>query len=171
MRHPVAILAATLIPVVHAAAQPFDFSFWPGPKSRTDPRFLRMAEMQCGEQVVARVSRVPSAVESQALGTEPAILISPAGAKLREWRLPANSFPLATSGDQLVFLSGEKVFAVRPDGRVRRSSVPTPYDYGKDEPSCILPPELRRGDFVYCRRFNDLQIKKSVILAYVGPCS
>jgi hypothetical protein len=171
MRRSIAIYAAALLPAALAVAQPFEFSFWPGPKAEHDPRFLRMTDMQCGEQAVARVSSVPSEVESEALGTEPAILITPEGKQLRKWRMPANSFPVATSGTELIFLSGGKVFAVQPNGRVRRSTAPKPYDYGQEDPTCVLPPELSRGDFAYCRRFIDLRTSKSVLLAYVGPCS
>ena len=167
----VAICAAAMLPAAAALAQPFEFSFWPGPNATKDSRFLRMTAMQCGEQAVARVSSIPSEKESEALGTEPAILITPEGKQLRRWRMPANSFPVATSGTELIFLSSGEVFAVQPNGRVRRSIAPMPRDYGQDDPTCVLPQELSRGDFAYCRRFTDLKSKKSVLLAYVGPCS
>ncbi len=167
----VAALFAIFILVTPAAAQAFDFSFWPGPKTQKDPRFLRMTEMQCGDQAVARVIRVPAEAEREAIGTEPAMLISHEGKLLRKWRMPANSFPIATSGEELLFLSEGKVFAVRPDGRVRRSTSPRPHDYGQDDPACVVPTELSQRDFAYCRRFKDLFTRESVLLAYVGPCS
>ena len=151
-------------------AQSFEFTFWPGPSAKKDPRFVKELEHPCGSVVVARVTKIPAYKKGAAFEPERVLEVDAAGKVIQRWNLPTDFWIRQISGEVLSFEFGSRLFDVQRNGQVSRrlEGVNTELD---TKSSCEVPAELLPSDYARCEIFLDAKTKQRRRLAYEAVCS
>ncbi len=163
------VLALPLYSFAHANEK-YEFAFWPTPASATHPDYVRAQEGACGDLAVARVRTMPDALSSKDFGTDAVYELGPTNTILRRWSLPANTWPVAVDGIELIFAEGGKYFSVDPEGKIRLKILEAKPEWST-EAKCKLPPALLKSEFGRCHAFPRIGTSKKALLALNGPCT
>ena len=165
-------LVALVLPASSAANtdRQFEFAFWPTPASTKHPDYVRAQEGACGDLAVARVRTMPDALSNKDFGADVVYELGSTYKVLRRWSLPANTWPVAVHGTELLFAEGGKYFSVNPEGRIRHQDLQERPAWSA-EATCKLPPSLRSSEFARCHAFPRIGSSKKALLALNGPCT
>ena len=170
-RRHLALLALAISTVGGARAnEQYEFAFWPTPASAAHPDYVRAQEGACGDLAVARVRTMPDALSSKEFGSDAVYELGLTNRILRRWSLPANTWPVAVEGSELLFAEGGKYFSVNPEGKIRPRKLEAKPEWST-EAKCKLPPALQRSEFGRCHAFPRVDSSKKALLALNGPCT
>lgn len=153
-----------------ATAHEFELPFWPTPGAEKDPRVLRTEEGACGNVVIAKVRVMPNPGSGDVLAVDVVFELSARSRVLRRWYLPANTLPIATNGDELVFSHNHETYAVTTVGAIRALSLERPLPASR-EVKCRMPNYFNNSGYARCHAFPRINSEQKSTLAFQGPCT
>jgi hypothetical protein len=152
-----------------SAAASESFRFWPGKGAETAPGFERMSEHPCGEAAIADVSRLPIAKEGP-LRSEVVVELNRRGKVIVRWPMPVDFSAHALRGKELLVVSHDNGFWIRPNGSFRKATtIPKTGDLRPI--NCDLTSVFGKSGYAQCSVFVDLVSHKKRTLGYQGVCS
>jgi hypothetical protein len=162
-----ALAMALALPV--AAAQDYEFSFWPLEGATTDRRFVELLEGACGPVAVARVKKLPD-LGDKAFESEVVFELTNQSRIARRWYLPVNALPIAVEGAKLVFRDGQKIYKTTTAGAILavESLPPIPE---VTEAKCKMPKVFEGSEYARCWAVPRIGMKATTVLALQGPCT
>ena len=111
----VAALSVLVASAVFAGEKP-SVALWANPKLFGKPGKYKIDEHPCGGTVTITTSAMPPYVEGADLTPEQVHEISSTGAKLRTWRTPVDTWPVAVNGNRLLVQDNGSAYWISTGG-------------------------------------------------------
>jgi len=166
------VLPALLVSVLAFAAQAevHELPFWSTKGAETDSRVVGTVWSGCGDLLIAKVRVMPNPAKGDVLGVDEVYELDSRSRVKRKWRLPANSVPVAFSGNQVVVKADTGDYLIGTDGSIQGSRSNVEFQ-ALDQVTCKLPRAFKGSAYASCVKLPSIDGKSTITLAMNGPCT